>query len=447
MAPQGDVLAAFHLDQALRALVETGADSSDIERLTAKAAERLRSAGIAAAGREDYDAALSLLTRANEILPREAPERAELLPRLGEMLLWVGGADAARSRLEEAYALATELGDRRLAARARLTAHLTLMWTDTPISPQEMLREVDEAVPVLEDAGDEEALAMAELVRFHALDQARLPGPEERLPIALDHARRAHAPQIEHRVMSWICITLPRGSVPVDEAIARAEEIRSTSSSAFVHASAHGAIGLLRAARGEFEEARALVSRTRRELHELGLRQSVAAHSIAVAEVEMMAGDDVAAERVLTKGFDDVTALADQHSTANVAWRLGLVLARQGRDEEAERFARIAERAEPRGLWVDVWWRIVLALVEARRGNAPEAVALLRLVRESIAASGGPPSRMEADVLLESAEVLCAAGRKEEAAVALAKAAAVAETLGYVIAVARASERQRALTA
>ena len=445
--PASDVLAAFHLDQALRALVETGADGSDVERLTAKAAERLRSSGLAAAGREDYDAALSLLARANEILPREAPERAELLPRLAEMLLWVGGADAARSMLEEAYALASELGDPRLAARARLTAHLTLMWTDTPIPPKQMLREVDEAVSVLEDAGDEEGLAMAELVRFHALDQARLPRPEERLPVALDHARRAHAPQIEHRVMSWICITLPGGSVPVDEAIARAEEIRRTSSSAFVHASANGAVGLLRAARGEFEEARVLVSRTLCELHELGLRQSVAAHSIAVAEVEMMAGEDAAAELIPGRGSTQVTALADEHSTANIAWRLGLVLVRQGRDDEAEHFARQAERAEPRGLWVDVWWRIVLALVEARRGNASEGVALLRLVRESIAAPGGPPSRMEADVLLESAEVLSAAGRDDEAAVALAKAAAVAETLGYVVAVARANERQRALTA
>ena len=444
---EGDVAAAFHLDQALRALVETGADSSDVERLTAMAAERLRSAGLAAADREDYEAAISLLARASEILPREAPERVELLPRLAEMLLWVGGAAAARSLLDEAYGLANQLGDRRLAARARLTAHLTMMWTDTPIPPKQMLREVDEAVPVLENAGDDEALALAELVRFHALDQARLPGPEERLPIALAYARRAHAPQLEHRVMSWICITLPRGSVAVDEAIARAEEIRATSSSAFVHASARGAVGLLRAARGEFEEARAIVSGTLRELQELGLFQSVAAHSIGVAEVEMMAGDDAAAERILRQGFADVTALADEHSTANVAWRLGLVLARQGRDDEAERFARIAERAEPRGLWVDVWWRIVLALVEVRRGNAGEAVALLRFARESIAASGGPPSRMEADVLLESAEVLRAAGRDDEAAVTLAEAAEIAETLGYVVGVARANERQRALTA
>jgi hypothetical protein len=98
-------------------------------------------------------------------------------------------------------------------------------------------------------------------------------------------------------------------------------------------------------------------------------------------------------------------------------------------------------------LWVDVWWRIVLALVEARRGNAREADALLRLVRANIATPRGAPSRMEADVLLESADVLRAVGRDDDAALALAAAAAVAEPLGYVVAVARANERQRALTA
>src|SRR5262249_12086641 len=159
-----------------------------------------------------------------------------------------------------------------------------------------------------------------------------------------------------------ICITLPHGTVPVAEAITRAEEIRRASPTAYLRASATGALGLLRAARGEFDEARTLVRETWRALEELGLRQSAAAHSVAVAEVEMLAGDDAAAERILTKGLDDVNALADEHSAANVSWRLGLVLARIGRDDEAERHARFA-RAALRGLWVDVWWRIVLALV------------------------------------------------------------------------------------
>jgi hypothetical protein len=78
-----------------------------------------------------------------------------------------------------------------------------------------MLRDVEDAVPVLERAGDHGALAMAELVRFHALDRDGLPSPERRLSVALDHARKAGEWQIEHRVMSWICITLPGGAVPV----------------------------------------------------------------------------------------------------------------------------------------------------------------------------------------------------------------------------------------
>jgi len=308
------------------------------------------------------------------------------------------------------------------------------------------LSDVDDAVPVLENAADNEALALAELLRFHALDQAGLPGPEERLPIALAYARRAHVPQIERRVMDWMCITLPRGPVPVDEAIARVDEIRRTSSSAYIQASAIGSIGLLRAARGEIAEGRELVLTTHRKLEELGMRQATAAHSIAVAEVEMLAGDDAAAERVLDQGLDDVTALADQHSTANIAWRLGLVLARQGRDDEAERFARRAERAASRGLWVDVWWRVVLALVEVHRGRPAEATALVREARARINAVGARDSGMLADVLLEAADVLRTSGRGEEAAELIADAGRMAERLGYVVAARRAEAAQRALT-
>src|SRR5262249_42756199 len=167
---------------------------------------------------------------------------------------------------------------------------------------------------------------------------------------------------------------------------------------------------------------------------ELGLRQATAAHSIAVAEVEMLAGDDAAAERVLETGLDDVTALADQHSAANIAWRLALVLARQGRDDEAERFPRLAERAPSRGLWVDVWWRVVLALVEAHRGRPADAVDLIREARARIDAVGARDSGMLADVLLEAAEVLRTSGHREEAAELIADAGTMAERLGYVIA-------------
>jgi hypothetical protein len=308
-----------------------------------------------------------------------------------------------------------------------------------------MLRHVEDAVPVFERAGDDEARALAEAVRFNALDRAGAPGLADHLPRVLMHARRANARHFEHYVEGWVCVTLPRGTLHVDEAIARATEIRDTSTSAYVRSSAIGALGPLYAMRGEFDEARALVESARALLEELGLRHAAAAHAIAVAEVETMAGDDPAAERILRAGQDAVTALGDGHSAANAAWRLALVLARQGKDAEAERYARVAERAQPRSFWVDVWWRIVLARVEARRGAGERARRLVQDARERMPSA--EESGMQADALLESAEALHAAGLEDEAAALVAEAAGVAERLGYVVARRRADEAQRALTA
>ena len=366
----GDVSAAHHLDLALRARRETGEGGAAVDRLAQRAAVHLRRAGLAAFDRDDWSAASSLLARACELLPRDARERVELLPKLGEALVWRGERAAARDVLAEAHAVATEIGDARLAARARLQRARADVG-EGPVPPDQMLRDVEDAMPVLERAGDHGALAMAELVRFFALDRAGLPSSEQRLAVALDHARKANEREIEHRVMSWMCIMLPGGSVPVDDAIRQVQEIAEVSTSAYVYASARGALGLLLAASGEFEQARALVEETRQSLEELGLWVSAAGHSIAVAEVELMADDDAAAERVLRERLRDPRPVPRRASRANVAWRLGLLLARQGRNDEAERFARVAERVPTPGLWVDVGWRIVVALVEATAAIRP----------------------------------------------------------------------------
>ena len=436
----GDAQAGLHLDRAVRARRETGERGPDVDGLAARAAEHLRRAGLAALDRDDLAAARLLLGRANDLLAHDAPDRVEVLLKLGDAHLWSGEPDA-RGLLDEAHALASELGDASLVARARVAA-LALMWNDPALPPQQMLRDIEAALPVLEAAGDHEGLALAEVARFHALDRGRLPDPEERLSVALDHARRAGARQIEHHVTGWICITIPHGTAPVDVAIQRVEKIAESSSSAYVHVSALGALGLLRASRGEFDEARALIDETQRTLEELGMRQAAAAHSIAVAEVEMMAGDDAAAERILRDGFDAVTALGDGGGAANVAWRLGLLLALQGRTDEAERFARVAERAEAPGYWVDVWWRVVLALVEAQRGAAAEAATLVAAALDRMASA--PESAMHADAFLACAEALRTAGDESAAAALVTKASGIADRLGYLVASRRAEETRRA---
>jgi DNA-binding SARP family transcriptional activator/tetratricopeptide (TPR) repeat protein len=438
-----DVSAGHHLDLAARARREIGEGGAAVDRLTARAGEHLRRAGLAAYDSDDSAAAASLLGRASELLPRTAPERVELLPKLGETLIYLGERDAAESLIAEAQAVAVELGDGPLLARAKLGSGIVWLWSHAALAPDSMLEEIEEAMPVLEQAGDYEGLAMAELLRFHGRDRARRRGAFESLWNAFAYARKAGARQIEHQVTGWICITLPRGRIPVDDAIAQVREILADPTSSFSRASALGALGLLRAMQGEFGEARALVEEDRRMLEELGLRHSAAAHSIAMSEVETMAGADAAAERILRAGLEAVTAFEDEHSTMNVAWRLGLALARQGRFDEAEPFALMAGRAEPRGLWVDIWWRIVQAQVEAHRGNVARARQLVDAAREPMVWDEG--SGMHADSLLEAAEALRVAGREDDAAAMIGEAAGIAERLGYTVALGRAEEAQRAL--
>jgi tetratricopeptide (TPR) repeat protein len=440
-----DLAAGYHFDRAMGARRGAGEHGAAVDRLAARAAHHLSRAGLVAYEREDLAAAGSLLGQAIALLPREAPERIELMLKRGAALAYRGEVAAVQELLAEASSIAVELGDDRLAARATLATEFALLWTDAAASPERMLADIETAVPVLELAGDYEGLALAEALRFHALDRTGRRGASDQFPVALAYARRANARDLEHHVMSWICITLPRGTLPVDEALARATEILEASTSLYVRSSAIGALGLLRAMKGEFDAARALVQEDRRTLEELGLGQSKAAQSIAVSEVEAMAGDDAAAERILRAGLEAVTAFGDEHSAMNVAWRLGLALARLGRYDEAEHFARIAQRSELSGVWVDVWCRVVLALVEAHRGNGERALELVDKATERMASV--QESGFHADALLEAAEALRAAGHEDEAAKLVSEAAEIAERLSYVVALRRAEAAQRALTA
>ena len=439
-----DLSAGHHLDRAVWARREAGERGSDVDRLAATAAGHLGRAGMAAFQRDDMAAAASLLSRADALLPPDSPERLELLPTLTAALVGRSEYAAAQALLADGFALAEKLGDRHQEARMTVTAELQLLWTEASVPPERILADLEETVPVLEEAKDYEALAMAETLRFQARDRGGLHGGD-RFTLALDYARKAHSRSLENYILGWVCITMHRGALPVDQAIAVATDIRDGSGSTHRRASAIGALGILRAMKGEFEEARALVAEAWTMLEELGLRQSVAAHSIAVSEVEAMAGDDVAAERILRSGFAAVTAGGDQYSTINVAWRLALALARQGRYDEADTFVRAAQRGEHRGFWVDVWWKVVLARVEAHRGENARARQLIEEAYQRMASV--EESGMQADALLEAAEALRAAGLEDEASKLIAESAGIAERLGYVVAKRRADEAQRALTA
>src|SRR6185312_496532 len=100
-----------------------------------------------------------------------SPERIALVPKLAAALVSEGDVAAARDLLADAADVAAELGDERLAAGVTVSTDLALLWTPAARPTEQILADLERAVPVLEDAGDNENLAWAEILRFQAHDR------------------------------------------------------------------------------------------------------------------------------------------------------------------------------------------------------------------------------------------------------------------------------------
>jgi tetratricopeptide (TPR) repeat protein len=255
--------------------------------------------------------------------------------RLALALLWAGETAAAREVLAAAQADAGARCDEVMLARVALVECQARLGDERMLAAEEMRADVDHAAAVLERAGDHAGLAEACLVRFLLSVRGDLGGGEEALEEGLRHARAAGARFIENDLLAWLMITLRRGVLPVADAARRAREVLDEVPRRAVRAATLSTLSLLHAMQGEFDEARALALETEDVLRELGLTVGVVAHAMARAEVEILAGDLDAAERILREGARRNEAFRDTTVQANIGWELAVVLLRRGRDEEA----------------------------------------------------------------------------------------------------------------
>jgi DNA-binding SARP family transcriptional activator/tetratricopeptide (TPR) repeat protein len=433
-----DELVGYHLEQTVRLREEVGDVDRTLRPLADEAARRLGAAALRAYERHDVVACTSLLGRVVELLRPDSAERTETLLKFAGALMWAGDARRTMQVLDDARASAGRQADERLLARVTVTGHQIGLWTERAAATELVLADIAAATEILEQAGDDEGLAEVYLLQFHALDQGRRRGPEAALERSLEHARRAGSRFFQGMAQSWICITLPGGTVPIDDAIRRCVEIRDGAPNVVTRGAAVSALGELRAMQGAFDEGRTLVGENRAVLEELGLRQLVAAHSISRATIEMLADDLQRAAEILTEGYEQLAALGDAYAGAAAAWRLALVLSRLGRDADAEPFARIAAETTPRGFWVDAWATVVQARIASGRGSLDEAVAA---ADASLAAMDEvEESRMHVDAWIEIADVWGRVGRPDSRTALLERTAALADRLGYVV----AAERVRA---
>jgi predicted ATPase/class 3 adenylate cyclase len=433
-------IVGYHLEQAHRYLSELGPLDDHGRELAARAAGRLGSAGRRAFARADMSAAANLLRRAATLLPAADPTRLALLPQLAEALMEIGEFPWAMVFLDEATELTS--GDPRLQADIVLTRLLVRHHVEENLEQwrAEVAREAERLIPVLREQRADAELAKAwRLLGFVHGSVCRYGDAAAAVKEAAEYARRANDPRLEARNVSAYTMAALYGPTPAREAIEHCEHLITDGlSDRQAEALVLCSLAQLRAMQGEFEQARELVRAARTVLNDLGVIVLAAATAIDSARVELLAGDLVTAEQELRRADETLTTLGEKYLLPPLAAVLAQVVFSQGRVDEAEEITRRAEEisdaddVEPQALW-----RSVRAKVLAGRDLAEEAGQLAREAVRLMRTTDAPG--MQADALLDLAEVLRRSASPDEARAVAAEAKALYESKGNTAAAARAT--------
>jgi predicted ATPase/class 3 adenylate cyclase len=426
----------YHLEQAHRFLAELGRSADSMGELASRASSWLESAGRRALRRSDLAAAVRLLERAVALAADDTPRSAALLPDLGAALIEAGRLADADTVLADATRAAAAVGDECAEARALVQDQVLRLHRGESAGTAEASAVVERVIPVFQAAGDEQGLCSALRLRaWHHWIGARAEAAAAAFEEAAEHARRGGLEHERIEILGWIASSLFFGPTPVAAAIERCERIRSeVGDNLLAVATVLEPLAGLRAMEGHLDEARALLATSNAAFQELGLSlNSAVSHHTAM--VELLAGDPVAAERCLRKGFDALEEMGDRALLSTTAAFLGEALLAQDREQEAEHFAGLsAELAGDDDVLTQVLWRSVRATILARRGGLPEAE---RLARHAVALAG------ETDFLNHRAEALVVLGtvlarqeRPDETHAALAEALRLYERKGNLVAAA-----------
>jgi class 3 adenylate cyclase/tetratricopeptide (TPR) repeat protein len=426
-------IVGYHLEQAFRYREELAPVDEHTRALARQAAERLIAAGLRAYERSDIAATVNLLERAASMLEPGDPIRMAILPDLARALHSSGRFDDARGSIAEALERSEAVGDERTVALARVLSALEI---GSDLRPEEKRRVADASAEVFERLGDERGLALCWRLRGSASwQEGKAAGDEAATVRAFEHARRAGSHREETLIAFDLSADLVQGPTPVSDAIGRCNEMLTRTPGdrgielAMSHALAH-----LHARLGDFDMARPLAARCREIAAESGQSAQAALLSEVTWDVETLAGDHEAAERVIAEGCDKFVAMGEPNPMLESFHALSQVAL--GRAGDIDRLIQIA--AEATG-----WYRAnrlrVLALARAAAGDLVTAEADARAAVEAFTTTDF--ITFHADALLTLGDVLRSAGLSAEADVTFRQALALYEQKGSLVGARTASAR------
>jgi predicted ATPase len=414
---------AWHLEQAYRYRVELGPEDARAVELGRRAAAQLDTAGRRAFARSDMRAAISLLERAHELLAEGSPARLELTPIIGEALMQVGDFDLAGHILESGRSEARIAGERRLELRILIQMMMLRMFGTANPEIDDLRAEARSAAAELEELGDDLAVARAKHIEaLSHLAPGQFGMMRQALEAALDHARRAGDRREQDEILFWFLIADMYGPRPTSEAICDCRQIlEQVEGRRHIEAGAYAALTLLYGYAGRIDEAREADAKRRSIYSELGMQLELAATTMTVGWMELIAGEPVRAEDELRLASETLEAMGERGYLSTVQVVLAEVLYAQGRYAEAEETSRHAETNTQVGdVTSEVGWRAVRAKALAQRGELDAAEMLAREALKKGRSSDSPTIRT--DGCLALAEVLSIGGRRAEALPYLAEA-------------------------
>jgi class 3 adenylate cyclase/tetratricopeptide (TPR) repeat protein len=330
-----DELLGYHLEQAYVYRAELGRFD---DALAERAGELLGAAGSRAAARGDAAAALTLLRRSLALLPPPHPSRIELLRELSAALWIDGDVDAAELVLSDSIHAARAAGDTRLEWYGRLErgARNATANGDTTA----LVTIAESAVRVFDDLGDDLGLARAwRRLGLVAHTEHRFGDAAAAFERALAHAEASGDEQERARSADALCTALLYGPARVVDAVARAEAILAAAeTNTVLRAHVSTSLAALVAMEGEFDRARELYTEAGTVYEKLGLRLPWAGWTVVAGSIELLAGDPVAAAKVMLAGYDLLDDGGHESLRAYHAGMLAFLLAGEGEGVEAQRF-------------------------------------------------------------------------------------------------------------
>jgi predicted ATPase len=367
----------YHFEQAYRYRAELGLrGAAHAER----GGRLLAAAGHRALARSDMAAAEGLLSRAAELLPREDPERVELLLGLSVALRDLAAFDRAAAVNREAMELAAATGLRGVEARGRMNGAFLRLYTD-PARSHELVAAAEEALPVCEELGDDLGLAQALwFIGVAEWNRGRAGRARELAERALRHAEYADDRHMRDQALSLVAISVLFGPTPVEQALERCRSLHEGARSARGTAAVMMSYtAVLEAMRGRFDVAREQAARSVAMLEDVGRRMTAAGARYFAARVELLADEPGRAEEVARAGLVTLDAAGETANSPVLRALLAEALCREGRFAEAEAQAEASEqKAWPDDIRAQVLARAARAQALAAQGHGDRGEELAR---------------------------------------------------------------------